>query len=174
MCSAFFSHIENWNIAWTYSILYTCSTFLKQYSCPWRIHCVSLRNIPLIWVRSLIKAIDYLGWVKTLFQVRVVSANQSKWSLGWSMGIMCIYIYTYISTQVNQVSQNAISSKENWVVIIINKWQCSVVRSERTFLKNLTFPNMWHFWEGCPVSIILHFVQEYWFRKGVLLLWEEG
>ena len=86
MCSAFFSHIENWSIAWTYSILYTCSTVLKQYSCPWRIHCVFLRNIPLIWVRYLIKAINYLGWFKTLFQVRVVSANQSKWSLGWWMG----------------------------------------------------------------------------------------
>ena len=172
MCSAFFNHIEKWNIVWTSSILYTCSTLLKEYSCPWRICCVILRNIPLIWVRYLIKAIDYLGWVKTLFQVRVVSANQSKWSLGWSMGIM--YINIYISTQVNQVSKIATSSKENWLVIIVNKWQCSVVRSERTFLKNLTFPNMWHFWEGCPVSIILHLVQEYWCRKGILLLWEEG
>ena len=98
MCSAFFSQIEKWNIVWTYSILYTCSTLLKQYSCPWRIYCVILRNIPLIWVRYLIKAINYLGWFKTLFQVRVVSANQSKWSLGWSMGIMYINIYIYINT----------------------------------------------------------------------------
>ena len=171
MCSAFFSHIDNWNIAWTYSILYTCSTLLKQYSCPWRIYCVILRNIPLIWVRYLIKAINYLGWVKTLFQVRVVSANQSKWSLGWWMGTIYIYI---ISTQVNQVSKNATSSKENWFVIIINKGQFFVVRSKRTFLKNRIFSNMWHFWEGCPVSIILHLVQEYWCRKGILLLWEEG
>ena len=83
--------------------------------------------------------------------MRVVSANQSKSSLGRSMGIIYIYIYsiylyiyTYISTKVNQVSKNA-TSKENWFVIIINKGQCSVVRSERTFLKNLTCPNMWHF-----------------------------
>ena len=95
MCSTFFSHIDNWNIAWTYSILFLCNTFLKQYSCPWRIHCVFLGNISLIWVRYSIKAIDYLGWVKTLFQVRVVPANQSKWSLGWSMGKMYITIYQH-------------------------------------------------------------------------------
>ena len=53
-----------------------------------------------------------------------------------------IYI---ISTQVNQVSKNATSSKENWFVIVINKGQFFVVRSKRTFPKNRIFSNMWHF-----------------------------
>ena len=69
--------------------------------------------------------------------MRVVPLNQRKWSLGWSRGVI------HISTKVIQVSKNATSSKEYWFAI--NKGQYSVVRSERTVLKNLTFPNIWHF-----------------------------
>ena len=45
-----------------YSILYACSTLLKGHRRPWRICCFILCNIPLTWVRYLIKRIHY-RWI---------------------------------------------------------------------------------------------------------------
>jgi hypothetical protein len=52
---------KQWSIIWTYAILYACSTLLKGYSRPWSICYFVLCNLPLIWVRYVIKKYIIVG-----------------------------------------------------------------------------------------------------------------